>query len=607
MISYDFLESIANRLKAYRNEGRGDIIYDGRDRGNYGDYDTSSVDNLLKRADPTGFAQAMLINEKIEATIDGSKVFLHRVLREEGFIERLKEILVIKEDLNQVLGGPLSVFQDRIEQLIGQISSDFGKPTTREIAVCMRDAVYCIEKGMKIRWLKCDEIEKDHSVGLMPDICERETLADFVYDLKTTMPFGVCLAKIGSSQTAIGIKKPGRIAYLSSLSISIHTGSMEEVRTSDRHMRENLDLQGFSDRYPDWFVANKDSRGFLRSSGPELVPANLLQIKDLSRDTVIWLAMMIELAFQEMAKTAPDTIMLTESARMAIGNPSSISNLPVPYSPSWTVKKPKLADVYQSLELTDWEKEFLADALVGVNDETFIPVGSTRFALNLDTKALAPFVEKNMPSFELERFLKENVKLVAISEDVAGTEEEVHSAILEIYTRNLAGYLIAWGNRRFVQCWKDDTEWFQNLLAKNAKNALNADCVTVFRQGANSHAWNAASVYKQSPKHKTFRAICYFGGKGEADVKGLVSPKNAEQLVEVLGLKGISDLPEYLQRWSREEGWLTQDPYGNNKKSRPTDDRWIFSKAGNSGYAFYAGYIHFVSTSHPAGSKAHER
>jgi hypothetical protein len=591
MISYDLLHSVSEKLAAFRGDGRGDVLFDTRDPGNYGDHYWDQTVELMKANDPTGLALAMLVNEKIEATIDGSKVKLSRVVREKGFTERLHAILDIKEEIDTVLAGPMAVFKRRVDALIADVSPDFGESTTREVALSMRDAIYCMSQGMTLRWVQCDPGVPNLPVALQTDIAIMPTLADFVQALKYQLPIGVHLARIGRDQTAIGIKKPGRIVYMSSMRINVHSGEMREERTHDHHVSETLDLDNFSQRYPKWFK-RVDAVGFAPAGQ---VDAKITTVKQIPRDSIIWLAMMMELANQEMGRIDPATIKLSESARMAITHGASDRNtLPVPYTPSWVYQPPALAEVLDSLGLSEWEMKFLAPAINDIEPLDFIPVGDSVVGYHLTEKRLTP---------DPDRQREEWVKFISISEGIAGTQDEVQATVRKIYQKNLADYLISWGNRTFAEHWRQDRDWFLQKLTDNALKAMDASCSKVRLYGF--ERWNVANVFKQSPKHKGFRPVCFIAGKGDCDVKTHVYPQNDNDIVEVLGLASKAELPDYLHGWSRDLGWTTCDSL-TEKNPGLTNLRWYFAcdKDGISDdpEASYEGFIYFNSASHPTGT-----
>lgn len=57
-ISFDKIQRIAKALEAYRGDGRGALLFDGRDRGNYGNYHWGVLPACSKRPIPLGWRWA---------------------------------------------------------------------------------------------------------------------------------------------------------------------------------------------------------------------------------------------------------------------------------------------------------------------------------------------------------------------------------------------------------------------------------------------------------------------------------------------------------------------------------------------------------------------
>ena len=108
IISPEMLEQVSAELTAFRSKGSDLLIFDSRDHGNYGDYEAEKTNKMLRKHDPTGLAEALLLNEKIEATIDGSKVQLSRILREAGYIDQISKILFLKSQLLTEITEPMT-------------------------------------------------------------------------------------------------------------------------------------------------------------------------------------------------------------------------------------------------------------------------------------------------------------------------------------------------------------------------------------------------------------------------------------------------------------------------------------------------------------------
>jgi len=85
MLSYSTLTSLSDALKAYRASGA--IIFDTRDYGNYSEHRWDDTVAMLTKADPTGLAMGLLLDEMFEATINGASVKLSRLLREDGSLK----------------------------------------------------------------------------------------------------------------------------------------------------------------------------------------------------------------------------------------------------------------------------------------------------------------------------------------------------------------------------------------------------------------------------------------------------------------------------------------------------------------------------------------
>lgn len=575
MIDYATLDNISERLDAYRGDGKSTVVFDDRDHYNYSTREVvRETFPMLKRADPTGLAMGMLLNEMIEATIDGSQVKLSKLLRQEGFLDNLCEILRIKADLDVLVLAPTVQFQDRIERLIGKVSEEFGRPTTREIACCLRDAIYSMEQGLTLRWVRFDEVGSNEPVGLHDKIVECATVADFVESLKGSLPFGAYLAKIGARGTAIGIKKPGRIAYLSSFSIDSYSGKMAQRSDNEGHMRDKLDLQKPYERFPKWRnLTFNEGRYF------DIGDTGVVSITDLDRDVLIWLAMVIELAGQKMAEVEPGRIRLSETVKLASADSEQVAKLPVLFRPNWTLHKPSLASMLTLLGFDEpWMAGFFAEALVGMTADTFLPVGETDLGFCPETRTYVRWpdqFDKGYDYFEKEKIKKERYCFIAVSQGIAGTEEEIDDAIRTIFARNLAEYLMRWGNEKFKILWERDKPWFMKRIEKNMANAIDFESTKIFSSYEKAKTEDLISgVYKPNPKRQGFFPLCAFDGKSVVNAVARVSPQNAEELRQLMGLKSVNYLPDYLKLWSRNLGWMTvKDQFGGPFN---INGRWMF-------------------------------
>ena len=598
MIDYATLDNISERLDAYRGDGKSLIVFDDRDHYNYMTREVvRNTFPMLKRADPTGLAMGMLLNEMLEATIDGSQVKLSKLLRQEGFLDELCEIMRIKADLNAMVLAPTVQFQDRIERLIGKVSEDFGRPTTREVACCLRDAIYSMDRGLTIRWVRFDDVGSNEPVGLHEKIVECATVADFVESLKGSLPFGAYLAKIGQSQTAIGIKKPGRIVYLSSFSIDSYSGQMQQRSDSEGHMRDKLDLQSPYERFPKW-----RNLSFKEDRYIDVGHTGAVSIADLDRDVLIWLAMVIELAGQKMAEVEPGLIRLSETMKLATADSDQVAKLPVLFRPNWTLHKPSLDSMLALLGFDEpWMAGFFAEALVGMTADTFLPVGETKLAFCGQTRTYIRYpdqYDKGYSYHEQKAIEKERYCFIAVSQGIAGTEEEINVAIKTIFARNLAEYLMKWGNEKFELLWARDKDWFMKRIQKNMAKAIDHESTQVFSTYDKAQTGQSIKcLYSQNPKRQGFSPLCVFDEKSGVNAVARVSPRNAEELSQLLGMKSVNYLPDYLKLWKRDLGWTTSHEV-NGDAPFVINKRWVFRTKGSSPSAMFSALILFNTMNH---------
>lgn len=592
MISTSELDKIFADLEAFRGNGREDLHFDSRDRGNYGAYSWEGTRGMLRRADPVGLAEAMLLQEMVEATLHGSKVVLHRLLREEGFLDHLKQILLIKERVTGLIAGRDEALRMKVTTALASISSDFGEPSAREVAICLRDAIYCTDAGLKLRWLVCDGTPLSGPVPLAEEVRQFGSIAEFIDALRVEMPFGAHLARIGRDFTAIGIKQPGRIAYLSSLGIDTRSGQTAEDRAHGTHMAEAFDLDTAVQRYPEWV---KVSGGHGYGSTVVTTGATDHQMHRLSlvpRDRLIWFAMTVELAVQRMAQTRAEDVCLTE----ALGNVlpgERTSNLPAVIKPNFVIDTLTVEGMLDTLDLSEWEMRFLAPALERLTADTFLPQGAGLAGFRLDRRepCLWPADIGSMMSLSQREDIRENaVRFTTVGTDWVGSKAEIDDARKIIFGRNLVNYLLAWGNREFAALWGQSREWFTERLKRNLPAALSHP--SVYLVGIDHYAGSRVNLYHQSPRHKTYNPRCYFNPKSQVTHSLLVHPDTSEDLVGVLGLESEADLPERLRGWRRKLGWSTTDrhsrgtPYG-------TTERWDFRRrfAGSQRTPSFEGVI----------------
>ncbi len=587
----DFLDSIAAGLKNFRGDGqKGLVLFDGRDHGNYGDNGAARTNAMLRKHDPTGLAEALLLNEKIEATITHSKVKLSRVLREDGCIKKLQHILSLKSQLLSRFAEPMEALTSYLDSCLKAISCEFRSPSSREIALCLRDAIYCMNQGFTLRWLACDGNTMPAHLPLCSAIGHFPNIPTFTDLLRTELPFGAHLARIGESTTVIGLKHPGKIAFLSSLSIDIHTGYMKEQAVEQSNIADQLDIDHATARYPKWVEAQYTGEGY-RSNKPQVITAGrdshfLDHISKLPIDRLIWLAMTVEMAAQKMAATDPSSVSLAESVARALpwggasvdagaDSESRIKeNLPMVITPNWTAEEITIESMFDSLGFSEWERTFLFPAFDGLAAADFLPEEPLQ-RIHLDTRRRieSPAESKWNYSERLE-ILENSVAITSVSQNWVGSQVEVNNFRKTIFGKNLVHYLIAWGNRRFRLECKEIGPWFEKRLKKNIEAALKHPCVVL--KDKDSGFRRGILLYSQKAGKVNFNPMCYFNPKVEMVKLAHIFPQSSSDLVDVLGLKSEKYLPEFLQGWKRDFGsWTTTQDHTNAPFG--TTDQWCLS------------------------------
>lgn len=576
MICTSDLDAVFKDLSTFRGDGRGPVIFDTRDRGNYSEYGWPKTSEMLRRADPSGLAEALMLREMVEATTLGSKVPLAQVLREDGFVEKLQAIVAIQTRLDTLIGGLGESLMTHLSGALATVSESFGAPTSREVAICLRDAIFCLDSGLTLRWLECTDTPMAEHVPLAEDIRQFPDTVAFVDALRTTLPFGAHLARVGTDFTAIGIKQPGRIAYLSSLGINLHSGQMEQHRAHNALMAEAFDLDTPVQRYPQW-LATKRREG---SETPMIVGADthaMNRLAALPRDRLIWLAMVVEMAAKRMSEAKPADVQLAEALANALPERAA-SVLPVIFKPNWQAASLTLEEMVASLGFSEWESRFLQPAWEGLSPDVFLPESPHLAGMRLDTRVPCRYpkdFESGMSFSEAEDARRHSVPFVRVASDWVGSKAEIDAARREVFGQNLANYLLSWGSLRFEKLWEDRRAWFSDLLRQNLEHAIRQSCVWVTSL---DHYTSGVNIYNQSPQHKGYRPRCIFNRKSEVTDSLLVHPDSAAELVALLGLRSEAALPEELHGWTRQQGWATAPrskpgPYG-------TLERWGFRRRG---------------------------
>lgn len=570
-ISTAQIRVIAEQLSSYRADGRGAIIFDSRDSGNYA---TSSWDyqaTMLETADPTGLALGMLLLEMIEATIQGSKVQLERILREPGFIEQLRTIQGMEAELLTGVGEPRARLLERLRTSLNAISPAFGTPGSREVTICLRDAVYSMDRGLSLRWLRCDSHRPPSHAPLYPEIRHFATLPDFIAALRTEIAFGAHLAQVENGKTVIGIKHPGHIAYLSSIKIA--RGSMSEDRAHNYLHAEHLDLDTPVERYPNWFGGHRPSQS---SRNPVLIPrAAMTHISELARDQLLWLAMVVEMATQRMSDVDADQVVLTEVMTNALPRPAANAETALAaFHPNWRAAVLSIEHTFGALGLAPWESEFLRPALEGLTVDMLFRVSEAHlYGMSLSGHNIVPW--KSESADVDERLENTHVCMSAASPSLAGTKDEIDAARQLVFGANLEAWLLAWGNMRFEQEWIAHQDWFRDRLVGNLPNALAAACATWHKP--EYRRYHAIELYQRRPNRKSTYPMCFFNVKMPVTSVAHLYPRTSQDLVELLDLAGEAELPTFLRGWMREQSWTTSDINGHtNLSPHRTYARWRF-------------------------------
>lgn len=567
-ISEEKIQELAKALHNYRGTGHDTILFDTRDPGNYGAYYWDLHSDMLMKADPTGLSLGMLLAEMVEATIRGSKVKLDRVLREPGFLSQLYAIQNLERELLSAIAKPRATLLRQLTDSLQRVSPDFEAPSTREVAICIRDAVYSISTGLTLRWLECRDVDMPSHLRLCPEIRRFDTVADFVDGLRTELPLGAHLARIGIDHTAIGMKSPGRVAYLSSLCIS--RGSMQEGRATNHHMAESLDLDTAVERYPEWMKYDTRQYGGSSRAIPGPSDAGVDHIASLPRDRLLWLAMVVEMGGQMMS-AATSTVELVETMSRALPESPAVTTLPAVIQPNWRVAHPEVQAVFNSFGFAPWEAKFLAPALEGLDHHAFLRVGG-EYSIDVVTKAVADWSTKNtFMSFDRDRL----VRLTGVEASLTGTRAEVENAREALFGKNLVTWLMAWGNYHFMREHTEMRDWFKSALTKNLPKALSAVCVSW--KTPEFKVENGLNLYRQNSKRVGYSPRCLLTGK-EVDRVAHFIPDTAQDLVEMLGLSSEGDLPKFLQGWAREQSWTTTSGQARSTSPYLVGHRWCFSE-----------------------------
>lgn len=534
------ITALYTRLRDYRGDGRTDILFDSRDRGNYSEYSMDAMFEMLCTEDPTGLAAGLLLEVMIDATIHGSKVTLANVLSGEGFLTRAREVLAIKQDLVALTAKPRDAFLALMGELLPRMNPEYAAPSLRELAITLRDACYTRSKGMKLQWLRCDDV--GNTMQPLPlratdTVKKFETLSSFLRFLTHEAMPGAHLACVAHGATVIGLKYPGRVAFLSSLEMNTHTGQPLEARASNYHMAESLDIDTPMERYPDWRK--------LFAAGQTEIPLNALP-----SDRLLWLALLVEMMRGPMADASPDTVRLIATLHDALPAPQKRSNVPaLLMTPTWELKDYSLEQAFAELELPDWDRSIAAPGLAHVTAEQLMPVGTELCYLS----TVAPYqfnpVKKDSFSNSVDKeFRRIHAELRPLSPELVGSKEELDALRWDTLKHNLRIWLAAWGAHDLAQKVLAFLPEFDAAITHRVSELTRLPMATL-RPITDNPPYFGLRFFVQSPRHTGYCPMSYFHPKKRATHFYELTPKSPQDICQMMGDADTSRLPGWLQGW----------------------------------------------------------
>jgi hypothetical protein len=528
------------RLRKFRAEGRGPIYFDSRDHGNYGEYDFPEKFEMLCQQDPTGLAAGMMLECMVQATISGSKVLLQDLLEVPFFLEKMEVIDLLRTEMAERIGEKRDAFVAAVTASLTQVIGTPQSPKTLEVAVCLRDACYSAAKGLKLNWLVCDEVtHTPQSLPISGEARRYPTLPAFLLFLKNEALPGAYLACVGNGHTVIGLKFPGRIAYLSSLDVNMYSGQLLESRADNYHMAESFDLQTAVERYPDWRKLLPDNK--------EACP-----LTDAPRDRLLWLALVIEMTRQKMYAADPKSVLLSAVMLDALPAPMLHGKLPALVSkPAWTIPDLSVTEAFASLQLTPWERKLLEPAISLVSVRDLLPVG--HYKLHMSVSGPIGYVEPRLrfggdmdPEFAVC-----HAEITPLSPELTGTLEQLKEVRAKMLVKNLTSWLETWAEHEIARNWVAMAPLFAEKVEARIPELLASPRRSLVDESM--APYGALRFFHQSPKHKGFCAMSYLNKKKRATHAAVVHAKSAQQIADSMGI-AESELPAWLQGWERTEG-----------------------------------------------------
>lgn len=543
MTNNDVLDECWRRLCAYRDLP--ELIMDERDCSNYHGRYFLSQREVLRKNDPTGLGEAMLLLAMAQATIDSAQIRLSAVIFVEGIVERLRQITMVMQSIREIWGDAIDDLLSRAEKITQGVSSPKLPLSVRELAVCLRDAVFSLELDLHWRWLNyTPDIQFDaSSLRLSPTVLTFTDFHQFIDAFYQEMPAGFFLVHVNGA-TVFALNVPGRQAYLSALSVCPHSGVMRESSGNAQHGVPSLSLDQTAPHYPIW----QSHHGRLSKSDQSAMVWGSLQ--EIGRDPVLWALMLTEILKYQTAWLTPFDISPAESLRRALGSVNSESSLPALRKPAWSAKQMTIKEGVASLALTAWEQSFLADALL-IPDEMLLPTGKVIQYLCADTLALTDRKDQAVGGCRITPF----------DDSVIGCRDEVEQAREQVFMSNLRRWLVVYGNTYLKKMWDQS----RPLLTTLAEDNLNAMLET---PGAKLCELNSASVmhsvhlYRQDPKRTGYRPLCMLDKKTPADHLVVIRPDNCAEIAQVLAVD-VAKLPQWMHGWERDTGsWISTPASG---------------------------------------------
>lgn len=546
----DILDKTWELLCQFRKEPG--VLHDPRDASNYHGHHFISQRDVLRRQDPTGLSEAMLLMCMCDATIDSVTVSLSDLLNNPGFFEQLKQISELKSALKDDFSEQMSILLEKASTLTNHQDTRNEIPL-REFAICLRDAVMSIESNVLIRWVR-------HAAGtssaipmhLSSIVYEVDDLHAFLHHLRTDFPYGAFLVKVGE-QSAIALVTPEQVAYVSSMSIDIHSGSVVSAQSGDSLTKsKRFHIDDVTQHYPCWdrlshtLVPTKnDASQTLRIWGT---------VQQLPRDVMLWNLMMVEIITRQPCWLTAEPKQLVESFENARPCKTLKSLLlPSVCEPEWTAREWTWSDVFEALELTSWEQGFIHDGITGMLVSDFLPHSNEIVYLHRQSRMF-------MRASEINEHIGQQtyLRIIGFDHSMVGYQKEVEDARRNVLLNNIKKWIIFWGNQRFKELWKLSVPTFLPW-AKKRINFLCENQLCVWYPISKLEKTAGIHLYEQNSKRVNYSPLCVLDRKTEAVYLVVFFADTAAGFAEALGVEE-RHLPVWLHGWKRKTGtWSTKE------------------------------------------------